>query len=66
MHRVRRRSGEAYPAPDSETGRGLPVRWAVITVAAIQAALVVYQLAGPVPAITVGLTVAGTLHKILA
>lgn len=52
--------------PDGgDHGGALPLRWALIFIAALGGGFAVGLTVGPVQGVTVGLAIAGLLHKIL-
>jgi hypothetical protein len=50
---------------DGSHGGALPLRWALILIAALGGGLAVGLTVGPAQGVTIGLAVAGLLHKIL-
>jgi hypothetical protein len=50
---------------DEHGNRRLPIRWAVIFLAAGAAAAVAYRASGAVPALMAGIAMATVLHQIL-
>jgi hypothetical protein len=62
---VRNQRRQQEGLENSERDGSLPLRWALILIAAIGAGFAVGALFGPVEGITVGLAVVGVLHKIL-
>jgi hypothetical protein len=57
----RQNKGPATPERDG----ALPIRWAVIIIAALGGGFAIGFLVGPVEGITVGLAIAGLLHRVL-
>ncbi|MFG1758314.1 hypothetical protein [Micromonospora echinofusca] len=55
-----------HPTQEGDEKKRLPLRWAVILVAACTAGFAVGSALGVVAGVTVASTVAGLLHKILA
>jgi hypothetical protein len=53
------------PPRSASNGRCLPLRWFVIIVIATAVGLAVGHLTGLAPGVSLGLAVAGLLHKIL-
>ncbi|GIH13238.1 hypothetical protein Raf01_14100 [Rugosimonospora africana] len=65
MHSARRRSPRLVPEQSSNGGAPLPLRWAVIILAAGVVGFSIDSIAGLVPAITAAATVVGLLHQVL-
>lgn len=66
MHSARRHPPGLAPEKPTNGGAPLPLRWAVIILAAGAVGFFINSIAGPVAAITAAATVAGLLHQVLA
>lgn len=62
---MRRQQRQQEPPADPQRDGSLPLRWAFIIMASLGAALAVVAIASVVPGVTIGLGVAGLLHKVL-
>ncbi len=65
MHSLRRRTDQPKSKPFRSSATKLPLRWAVILMAAAGVGFSVARAAGIVAGITAAVAVAGLLHEIL-
>jgi hypothetical protein len=65
MHSARRHTPRLVPGQPKNSGAQLPLRWALIILAAAVVGFSINSIADPVSAITAAAAVAGLLHQVL-